>query len=79
MFLWLTFPTITNTPSELFEEIAATAQVICVPGDSFFVPHVDDPEGKYKGPPCIRLSFASASPDKIRTAVARLAECLLKK
>lgn len=77
MFLWLTFPTLKQTPTELFEELASTAQVICVPGDSFYVPTIDQDTTGYVGPPCIRLSFAYATPDKIRTAIAKMATTLL--
>lgn len=76
MFLWLTFPALKRTPTELFEELANTAQVICVAGDSFYVPTVDGSDD-YTGPPCIRLSYAYAPPDKIRAAIAKMAPALL--
>lgn len=77
MFLWLTFPTLKRTPTELFEELAHTAQVICVAGDSFYVPTINQDSDEYTGPPCIRLSFAYATPDKIQAAIAKMAPALL--
>lgn len=76
--MWLTFPSLRKSSSELFELLANEAKVICVSGDSFYVPTIDQDSDEYSGPPCLRLSFAYANADNIRAAVAKMAPVLLK-
>jgi len=63
MFLWLTFPADANT--DLMLARALDAGVAFVPGSAFAV---DNDMSA-----CLRLSYATASPDQLREGVARLA------
>ncbi len=91
MFLWLTFPKITSSSEDLFQELAATSKVVCVSGDSFYVHDADglvirmkNESGdiadtlRYNGPPCIRLCYASATPERIREVIQWLGNAVKK-
>ncbi len=79
MFVWLTFH-VDRTPFELFQ-LFASAGVITVPGNDFYVPGVDECNDDNKsaqrtGSAAVRLTFAASSPDQIRKAVKSMADCL---
>lgn len=66
LFLWATFPDWMDA-TDVFNE-ALKRKVAFVPGESFF------PHGEIKN--CARLNFSNATPEEIRTGIARLGEVL---
>jgi 2-aminoadipate transaminase len=67
-FLWALFPSVTDTDALLTKSIAH--KVAFVPGRAFFT---EDRGSRYA-----RLCFATPTPERIHTAVARLAEALFE-
>ena len=72
MFIWLTFSVQNTSSFELFKAFAAVG-VITVAASEFSVPAygaemVDDK-------PSVRLTYASASPEQLKTAVEKMAVC----
>lgn len=82
MFIWLNFPELSQSPRsvpsfELFKSLAEDG-IICVPGDDFYVPDVDeDMEGK-RLPTTLRITFAASSPAKIQQGIAKMADRVKK-
>ncbi len=70
MFLWIKFPHVKKTSFELFEELA-NANVICVAGDHFLVPGLIPDKSRS---PAVRVTFAAASPERIRLGISKLAD-----
>ncbi|HNB50609.1 MAG TPA: PLP-dependent aminotransferase family protein [Anaerolineales bacterium] len=66
LFLWATFPDWMDA-TDVFNE-ALKRKVAFVPGESFF------PHGEIKN--CARLNFSNATPEEIRTGIARLGDVL---
>lgn len=71
MFVWLRFPSLKMSSFDLFRELADQS-VITVPGDDFHVAGFGEVESS-SNVPCLRVTFAAASPAQINQAVEKIA------
>ena len=74
MFVWLTFNLPRFTSFDLFKAFAS-AGVITVPGEDFFVKGII-PFKFANTLPSIRITFAASTPQQIAQAIAKMADCI---
>lgn len=74
LFTWVELPGDINTTELLAESLAdPDVRVAFVAGEGFFI------EGNGMGKNCMRISFGSVTPEKIRTGAERLGKLIRQK